>query len=67
MKKITTSLLFIAGLMSSQAQNYIQYVDPLIGSGDHGHVFVGANAPFGLIQAGPLRCCCAKPTIESPV
>lgn len=33
--------------------NYISYVDPYIGSGEHGHVFVGANVPFGMIQAGP--------------
>ena len=30
-----------------------QYVDPFIGSDGHGHVFVGANVPFGAIQAGP--------------
>lgn len=30
-----------------------QYVNPLIGSGDHGHVFVGANVPFGFVQLGP--------------
>ncbi|WP_321281447.1 GH92 family glycosyl hydrolase [Marinifilum fragile] len=30
-----------------------QYVDPYIGSGGHGHVFVGASVPFGAIQAGP--------------
>lgn len=29
------------------------YVDPLIGSGEHGHVFVGANVPFGMVQLGP--------------
>lgn len=29
------------------------YVDPYIGSGGHGHVFVGASVPFGAIQAGP--------------
>ena len=29
------------------------HVDPLIGSGGHGHVFVGANVPFGMVQAGP--------------
>ena len=29
------------------------YVDPLIGSGGHGHVFVGANVPFGMVQLGP--------------
>ena len=33
--------------------NFISYVDPYIGSGEHGHVFVGANVPFGMIQAGP--------------
>lgn len=32
---------------------YASYVDPYIGSGEHGHVFVGANVPFGAIQAGP--------------
>ena len=30
-----------------------QYVDPLIGSGGHGHVFVGASVPFGAVQLGP--------------
>ena len=29
------------------------YVDPLIGSGGHGHVFVGASVPFGMVQVGP--------------
>ena len=29
------------------------YVDPKIGTGDHGHVFVGANVPFGMVQVGP--------------
>lgn len=30
-----------------------QYVNPRIGSGGHGHVFVGANVPFGMVQLGP--------------
>lgn len=29
------------------------YVDTHIGSGGHGHVFVGANVPFGMVQLGP--------------
>ena len=33
--------------------NLTQYVDPYIGTGDHGHVFVGANVPFGAVQLGP--------------
>jgi len=35
--------------------NLTQYVDPRIGTGDHGHVFVGANVPFGLVQLGPTN------------
>ena len=52
-------LLFSLFLVSCQkpAQNlatdYTQFVDPLIGSGYHGHVFVGASVPFGAVQLGP--------------
>ena len=27
-----------------------QFVNPRIGTGGHGHVFLGANVPFGYIQ-----------------
>jgi predicted alpha-1,2-mannosidase len=33
--------------------NFTQFVDPYIGSDYHGHVFVGANVPFGAVQLGP--------------
>lgn len=29
------------------------FVDPRIGTGGHGHVFYGANVPYGFIQLGP--------------
>ncbi len=32
-----------------------QYVDPYIGTGFHGHVFLGANVPFGGVQLGPTN------------
>jgi predicted alpha-1,2-mannosidase len=32
---------------------FTQYVNPYIGTGGHGHVFLGANVPFGAVQAGP--------------
>ncbi|WP_460539296.1 GH92 family glycosyl hydrolase [Echinicola sediminis] len=35
--------------------NLVQYVNPYIGSGGHGHVFVGANVPFGGVQLGPTN------------
>lgn len=34
---------------------YTDYVDPFIGTGDHGHVFLGANVPFGMVQLGPSQ------------
>lgn len=39
----------------SFAQRLTDYVDPMIGSGDHGHVFVGANVPHGMVNAGPTQ------------
>lgn len=36
-------------------KNLTQYVDPYIGTGDHGHVFLGANVPFGEVQLGPTN------------
>lgn len=30
-------------------------VDPLIGSGGHGHVSVGASVPHGMVNAGPVN------------
>lgn len=38
-----------------ELKNLTQYVDPYIGTGDHGHVFMGANVPFGLVQLGPIN------------
>jgi predicted alpha-1,2-mannosidase len=32
-----------------------EYVNPYIGSGGHGHVFLGASVPFGAVQVGPTN------------
>lgn len=37
------------------AENYTKYVDPFIGTASHGHVFLGANLPFGGVQLGPVN------------
>ncbi|GAB3414833.1 GH92 family glycosyl hydrolase [Niabella aquatica] len=36
-------------------QQYTDYVNPYIGSLGDGHVFVGANVPFGGVQLGPVN------------
>ena len=37
----------------SKSEGLLQYVDPYIGSGFHGHVFVGTSVPYGMVQGGP--------------
>ena len=37
----------------SKSEGLLQYVDPYIGSGYHGHVFVGTSVPYGMVQLGP--------------
>lgn len=38
---------------AADTTDYTAFVDPKIGTGGHGHVFVGANVPFGMVQLGP--------------
>ncbi|TGE04793.1 GH92 family glycosyl hydrolase [Hymenobacter fodinae] len=44
-----------AGPVSKQQASLTRYVDPYIGTGFHGHVFLGANVPFGAVQLGPVN------------
>ena len=50
------ALLLAAACSPSQPaaeSDFTRFVDPKIGTGGHGHVFVGANVPFGMVQVGP--------------
>ena len=41
--------ILLVGLLcaaAAQADNLAKYVDPVIGTGDHGHVFLGASVPL---------------------
>ncbi len=63
MKKVFLSFLLLAGMQGyaqeatekASGENYAQYVNPMIGTGDHGHVFLGASVPFGMVNAGPTQ------------
>lgn len=48
-----TSLVSCTPAEQTAETDLLQYVDPFIGSGFHGHVFVGASVPFGMVQLGP--------------
>ena len=54
-KKLFALIAFLAVGVGAWAQNLTQYVDPYIGTGGHGHVFLGANVPYGLVQVGPTQ------------
>ena len=63
MKKIILILIVLAGCLSITAnaqqkpenKGLVQRVNPRIGTGGHGHVFFGANVPFGYVQLGPTE------------
>lgn len=47
------SFIVIMGACSQVAKSPIDYVDPMIGTGFHGHTYPGASAPFGAVQLSP--------------
>ncbi|MBA4121279.1 MAG: glycoside hydrolase family 92 protein [Acidobacteria bacterium] len=56
MKKLLIGFVLLFSQLNLTAQtlkNYIQYVNPLIGTQKMGHTFPGATVPFGAIQLSP--------------
>ena len=53
MKALASICAATTALACGGSGDYVSKVDPYIGSGGHGHVFVGANVPNGMIQVGP--------------
>ena len=51
MKKITLSLIVVLAAVISFAQS--QYVNPFVGTAEHGHTYPGAIVPFGAVQLSP--------------
>jgi predicted alpha-1,2-mannosidase len=49
-------ILFLVSLPSHNLlaqKNFVQYVDPFIGTGGHGHTYPGATLPHGMVQLSP--------------
>ena len=62
MKKLSIAFVSLLACVLASCSNetttvlehdYTAYVDPKIGTGGHGHVFYGANVPYGFVQLGP--------------
>ena len=53
---LSISLLLIScnqKLQNSEQVDPLDFVDPFIGTGFHGHTFPGATVPFGMVQLSP--------------
>jgi len=48
-----TALLPGSALGAEPEEDLLQWVDPRIGTGGHGHCFPGATVPFGAVQLSP--------------
>ncbi|WP_158870069.1 GH92 family glycosyl hydrolase [Maribellus comscasis] len=44
---------FSCGTAKLKQNDYTVLVDPMIGTGGHGHTFPGATLPFGMVQVSP--------------
>ncbi|WP_108821757.1 GH92 family glycosyl hydrolase [Dysgonomonas sp. Marseille-P4361] len=56
MKAIFSSFILLFVILtscSSPAKSPIDYVDPFIGTGFHGHTYPGATVPYGAVQLSP--------------
>ena len=49
------AVCFSVTAATAAIQNLTQYVNQYVGTGGHGHTFMGANVPFGLVQLGPTE------------
>lgn len=53
---ILAALLALSCSAANQTTDDLaSYVDSFIGTDYHGHVFLGANVPFGAVQLGPTN------------
>ena len=50
---LTLWMIISSIFIQAQTKNYVQYVNPFIGTGGHGHTFPGATVPFGMVQLSP--------------
>ncbi len=57
MKRLVLLVLIIAATSAcaqkKSLKEYTQYVNPMVGTGGHGHTFPGATLPFGMVQLSP--------------
>lgn len=53
MKKVYFFIIVIFAACQTTEKQLIDYVNPFIGTGGHGHTYPGAASPFGMVQLSP--------------
>ena len=51
--RIISSLALLLAVATCSAKSAVDYVNPFIGTAEHGHVYPGATVPFGMVQLSP--------------
>lgn len=54
LRRLLAAILMPAAAIHAVA-SLTSMVNPMAGTGDHGHVFLGANVPLGMVQLGPSQ------------
>ena len=50
---LIAAAMIVACSTQQPAKDYAAMVNPMIGTGGHGHTFPGPTMPYGMIQPGP--------------
>ena len=53
MRTLILAFAALAGAACARSSDPLEYVDPFIGTGFHGHTYPGAVTPFGMVQLSP--------------
>ena len=53
LKKLLLFIFIFTNFLVKAQNNYTQFVNPIIGTGGHGHTFPGATLPFAMVQLSP--------------
>ena len=53
MRTLILAFAALAGAACARSFDPLEYVDPFIGTGFHGHTYPGAATPFGMVQLSP--------------
>jgi predicted alpha-1,2-mannosidase len=52
-RRICFTGIFLLSVAACSAKSPVDYVNPMIGTAAHGHVYPGATVPFGMVQLSP--------------